>query len=230
MQFLSPFRMWDGRIHSMDVLKNKCCLSCTSWKDRSISNRRPQIKRNHHVESCFFFQEAKSSNLRVTAKMIKVADTLRPKYYVYGWFPRPNLTSLCQGHASGRRRRRMRWVSGKLCLFIWFWHWAQRCLAQNILKHLLGQTALRGTACPPGLLESSCAGQHLVSLRGDKGSDVYSSNELLKIAPDGNSVPDGDVGDMLPSMSLTISLLSLLCSWRNCTALAWSCRSIFICW
>ena len=30
--------------------------------------------------------------------------------------------------------------------------------------------------------------------RGDKGSDVYSSNEFFKIAPDGNSVLDGDLG------------------------------------
>lgn len=65
---------------------------------------------------------------------------------------------------------------------------------QNILKNLLGQTTLRDTAHLPVLLEPSCAGQNSGSLRRDKGSDVYSSNELLKLVPDGNSVLGGDLG------------------------------------
>lgn len=33
----------------------------------------------------------------------------------------------------------------------------------------------------------------MVSIRGDKGSDVHSFNELLKIAPDGNNVFGGNL-------------------------------------
>lgn len=59
------------------------------------------------------------------------------------------------------------------------------CLAQGILKHLLGSGALRTTARPPG------AGQHGAGLRGDRGSHVSSFDGLLEITPDGHSVRGG---------------------------------------